>query len=142
MTKKAKSRSATGEFYYSLGWLAKNAGAISAAMPDYLLPYFENQFGTEYAPTVVDSKKRTVNGNPMQWALSMKVALPKKAQASVPAVFFDYLNPNKTALTSTSFVWDLVANYGFQFGKTQDVDKIRDSISTEYLEPFEKGYAE
>jgi hypothetical protein len=142
MTRETRPQSATGEFYHALGWLAKNAGAISATIPDYILPYFENRFGTDYTPTVIDSKKRTVNGHSMQWASSMKVALPKKAQESVPAVFLDYLSSNKASLASTSLVYDLVANYGFQFGKTQDVDKIRDSIPTEYLEPFEKGYAE
>jgi hypothetical protein len=104
LTKQDRSKCATGEFYYALGWLAKNAGSITAALPDYLLNGFERYFGTEYTPTVVDSKKRTVNGNPMQWAMSMKVALPKKAQESVPATFLDYLNPNGTALTNTSFV--------------------------------------
>lgn len=142
MAKEARPRSASGEFYYALGWLAKNAGAISATLPDYLLPYFEGQFGTAYTPTVVDSTKRTTNGHSMQWTFSMKVALPKKAQESVPAAFFNYLSSNKAALANTSFVWSLVANYGFQFGKTQDVDKIRESIPTEYLEYFERGYAE
>lgn len=139
LSKQSKSKCGTGEFYYALGWLAKNAGSISVALPDYLLNSFERYFGTDYTPTVVDSKKRTVNGNPMQWAMSMKVAIPKKAQDSVPAVFFDYLNPNGTALTSTSLVWDLVDNYGFSFGKEQDLDKIKDNIPTHCIVAFENG---
>ena len=141
LSKQSKSKCGTGEFYYALGWLAKNAGSISAALPDYLLNSFERYFGTDYTPTVVDSKKRTVNGNPMQWAMSMKVAIPKKAQDSIPAVFLDYLNPNGTALTSTSLIWDLVDNYGFSFGKEQDLDKIKDNIPTHCIVAFENGLA-
>lgn len=141
LSKQSKSKLGTGEFYYALGWLAKNTGTISAALPDYLLNSFERYFGTDYTPTVVDSKKRTVNGNPMQWAMSMKVAIPKKAQDSIPAVFLDYLNPNGTALTNTSFVWDLVDNYGFSFGKEQDLDKIKDNIPTHCIMAFENGLA-
>lgn len=134
--------SATGEFYYNLGWLAKNVGTISAALPDYLLPYFQSQFGSTYTPTVVDSKKRTVNGNSMQWTLSMKASISKKAVDKIPAFLQQYLNPTGNALTNTSFIWDLVENYGFQFGKTQDLDKIRAAIRPEYIEAFENGYAE
>ena len=61
-----KSMSTTGEFYYSLGWLAKNCGTFACALPDYLLPYFQRQVGTDYEPHTVDSRKRTVNGYAMQ----------------------------------------------------------------------------
>ena len=141
MTRKAKAQSATGEFYYNIGWLAKNVGTISAALPDYLLKYFEGHFGTEAKPTVVDSRKRTVNGYAMQWALSMKASLPKKVADSVPAFLKQYLNPTGNALTNTTFIWDIVENYGFQFGRKQDVEKIRAAIPTHCLEQFEKGFA-
>jgi hypothetical protein len=134
---------ATGEFYYALGWLANNCNALTAAMPDYILPYFEKQFDTNgYTPSVADSKQLTPAGNPSKYTLSMQIGIAKNSRDLIPAVFFDYLNKERTAITNTSFVWELVDIYGFQFGKTQDVDKIRDSIPTEYLEPFEKGYAE
>lgn len=142
LTQKDRPKSATGEFYYSLGWLAKNVGTISAALPDYLLNYFEKQFGTNYTPTVVDSKKRTVNGNAMQWTLSMKASISKKVVNTLPVFLKQYLNNAETALTNTSFIWDLVDNYGFQFGKTQDVDQIRLTVPTNCIEAFEKGYAE
>jgi hypothetical protein len=141
MTRKDKSVSATGEFYYNLGWLAKNVGTVSAALPDYLLKYFENHFGTEANPTVVDSRKRTVNGYPIQWALSMKASVPKKVVDSIPAFLKQYLNPTGNALTNTTFIWDIVENYGFQFGRKQDVEKIRAAIPTHCLEQFEKGFA-
>ena len=141
MTRKDKTKSATGEFYYNLGWLAKNVGTVSAALPDYLLRYFENHFGTEAKPTVVDSRKRTVNGYPIQWALSMKASVPKKVVDSIPAFLKQYLNPTGNALTNTTFIWDIVENYGFQFGRKQDVDQIRATIPAHCLEQFELGFA-
>lgn len=141
MTRKEKTVMGSGEFYYNLGWLAKNVGTISAALPDYLLKYFENHFGTEAKPTVVDSRKRTVNGYPIQWALSMKASVPKKVVDNIPAFLKQYLNPTGNALTNTTFIWDIVENYGFQFGRKQDVEKIREAIPAHCLEQFEKGFA-
>ena len=140
MTRKEKTVMGSGEFYYNLGWLAKNVGTISAALPDYLLKYFENHFGTEAKPTVVDSRKRTVNGYPIQWALSMKASVPKKVVDSIPPFLKQYLNPTGNALTNTTFIWDLVENYGFQFGRKQDVEKIRAAVPDFLLEYFEKGF--
>ena len=141
MTRKDKSVCATGEFYYNLGWLAKNVNTISAALPDYLLKYFENHFGTEAKPTVVDSRKRTVNGYPIQWALSMKASVPKKVVDNIPAFLKQYLNPTGNALTNTTFIWDIVENYGFQFGRKQDIEQIRAKIPVACIEQFEKGFA-
>jgi hypothetical protein len=133
--------SVVDEFYYSLGWLAKNVGTFSAAMPDYLLSFFEGRFGTEYKPTVVDSKKRTVNGYAMQWALSMKASLPKKTVNLIPNYLTPYLSTSGNAVSDTSFIWDLVDNYGFQFGKKQDINKIRSHIPSDYIDSFELGLA-
>ena len=129
------------EFYYSLGWMAKNCGAFACNLPDYLLPYFQTQFGTEYEPRVVDSRKKTANGNSMQWTISMTASIKKKAQGSVPAYLTGYLNKTGTSIANTSFIWDLVANYGFKFGKEQDVDQIRPNIPVNQIESFESGYA-
>lgn len=135
------TKSAENEFYYSLGWLAKHAGTLSVALPDYLLSYFERHFGTEVKPTVVDSKKKTINGNPMQWALSMKASIIKKASGPVPSYLVKYLNTSGNAIADTAFVWDLVDNYGFKFGKAQDVDKIRGHVPSDCLSSFEAGFA-
>lgn len=141
LSNQERTKCATGEFYYNLGWLAKNIGAVSAALPDYLLPYFRKQFGTTYVPTVVDSKKKTVNGHSMQWTLSMRASLSKKSLDTIPAFLRQYLNPTGNSLTSTSFIWDLIENYGFKFGKTQDLAKIKDSIPAHCVKYFENGYA-
>ena len=141
MTRKEKTVMGSGEFYYNLGWLAKNVGTVSAALPDYLLSYFEKHFGTEAKPKVVDSRKRTINGYPMQWALSMKASLSKKSVDTVPAFLKQFLNPAGNALTNTSFIWDIIDNYGFQFGKKQDIEQIRAAIPEYCIEPFERGFA-
>jgi hypothetical protein len=141
MTQTEMPMSTVDEFYYCLGWLASKAGVFSAAMPDYLLQSFEAHFGTDYKPTIVDSKKKTINGNPMQWALSMKIALPKKVADFVPAYLTKYLSTSRTTIADTAFVWDLVDNYNFQFGKKQDIEKIRSCIPAQYLSFFEAGIA-
>jgi hypothetical protein len=136
-----KPKSSADEFYYSLGWLAKNTGTFSVALPDYLLSSFERCFGTEVKPTVVDSKKKTINGNPMQWAMSMKASIYKKALNLVPSYLTKYLSSSGNAIADTVFVWDLVENYGFQFGKTQDIEKIRSHVPTSHMSFFEAGLA-
>jgi hypothetical protein len=141
LTQSIIPKSTVDEFYYSLGWLAKNAGTFSAALPDYLLPAFERQFGTDYKPTVVDSKKKTINGNPMQWAMSMKASLSKKALDLIPTYLTKFLSSAGNAIADTELIWDLVENYGFQFGKKQDVEKVRASVPSDYLSFFEAGLA-
>jgi hypothetical protein len=133
---------ATGEFYYSLGWIANNCGAFACSLPDYLLPYFQSQFGSAYEPHAVDSRKRTVNGYAMQWTISMTANIKKKSLDKIPAFLSQYLSKSGNAIANTAFIWDIVSNYGFQFGKTQDIDQIRATIPTEYLTYFENGYAE
>jgi hypothetical protein len=141
LTKRGKDFCASGEFHYALGWLTKNIGTISAALPDYLLPSFENHFGPDVKPTVVDSNKRTINGNPMQWGLSMKATISKKALDNIPPILKQYLNTSGNTLTNTHFIWDLIETYGFSFGKNQDKDQIESNIPAHLIEPFEKGYA-
>jgi hypothetical protein len=136
-----RAKDTTNDFYYCLGWLAKNAGAISAKIPDYLLSYFESQFGVDAKPYVVDSNKRTVNGNSMQWAIGMKIALPKKVHGLVPSMLADYLSKNGHDIANTPFIWDLIDNYGFQFGTEQDIEKIRACVPSEYIDSFELALA-
>lgn len=133
--------SAVGEFYYNLGWIAKNCGTFACALPDYLLPYFQKQFGVEYVPHVVDSRKRTVNGYAMQWTISMTASIKTKSLDKIPAFLTQYLNKTGTSIANTAFIWDLVTNYGFKFGKTQDIDQIRSTIPAYCITYFETGYA-
>lgn len=127
------------EFYYSLGWLAKHIGTVSAALPDYLASSFHKHFGAEAEARIVDSKKRTINGNSMQWTFGFKANLTKPE--NIPASLQQYLSSTGKAIANTSFIWDLIDNYGFKFGKTQDVDQIRSHVPADCLDSFELGLA-
>jgi hypothetical protein len=135
-------KSTADEFYYSLGWLAKHAGTVAAALPDYLESSFIGHFGNTTSCRVVDSKKRYPSGWTAQWTWAFTIALKKPKQIStVPAFLADKLNPSGKAVSDTAFIWDLVDNYGFQFGKTQDLDKIRSHVPSDKLSFFEAGLA-
>jgi hypothetical protein len=129
------------DFYFAIGWLAKNVGTVSAAMPDYLLSSFERHFGKGHNPRVQDSTKRTVNGLPSQWALSMTASIKKNDLENIPTILTPHLNTAGKSIADTSFVWDLVDNYGFKFGKTQDLDQIKRTIPAKYHPSFEAGLA-
>lgn len=125
------------DFFTSLGWLASHAKTLTAAMPDVIESWFVSQFG-DVKRTVVDSKKRTINGFPMQWAFSLKLAV--KNMEMLPAYFDQYKSKDGKFLSNTEFLYTLATDYGFEFGvKEQDVDKIKSHIPADYLEYFEAG---
>ena len=123
--------------YQVLGWLAKHTKSIKASMPDYMETWFVKNFGQDADRYVVDSKKKTVNGHPMQWSLSCKISF----DTEVSGILEQKITTNKKAIDNVSFVWDLVDNYGFTFGKKQDFDKILSEIPTQYVDDFRRGYA-
>jgi hypothetical protein len=123
--------------YQVLGWLAKHTKSIKASMPDYMESWFIKNFGQDADRYVVDSKKKTVNGHPMQWSLSCKISF----DTEVSGILEQKVTTNKKAIDNVSFVWDLIDNYGFTFGKKQDVEKILTEIPTQYVEDFQRGYA-
>lgn len=135
-------KSTVDEFYHSLGWLAAHVGTVQAAIPDYLQSAFEARFGTDANPYVYDSKKKTSGGFRYQWSAGFHARLKKKGLTTIPAMLANYIsdtvNSSKTIM-DTAFILDLIENYGFQFGKTQDVDNIRSRIPSEYMSFFEAG---
>ncbi len=126
----------TDEFYYALGWLAGHVGTITAKMPDYLEESFIKHFG-DVEHTTVDSTKVGPAGFTSQWHLSMEASL-KKAE-NIPAMFTKYLSQNGKKLSKTSFVWSLVDDFGFKFGKKQDVVEILRCVPIEYVYVFNEG---
>lgn len=131
--------STINEFYYALGWLVKHIGTMTAQMPDYLVTAFKKHFGEDTECTAIDSKKRTSGGYSMKWTFGFKATL-RKAE-NIPAELTPYLNSTGKAIANTSFIFDLVDNYGFQFGKKQNVNKIKEAIPAKYIDSFNMGFA-
>jgi len=131
--------SAADEFYYALGWLVKHVGTVTAVLPDYLENAFARYFGAETPCRIVNSKHRGPAGWQPQWSWSFTASIKKPDV--VPALISEKLNPSGNKVSDTSFVWDLIDNYGFQFGKKQDVEKIRSHVPASCLASFEAGLA-
>ena len=124
------------EFYYMLGYLAAHIGTLTAKMPDFLEESFVKHFG-DVKRTVVDSTKVGPAGYTSQWRLSMEASLVKAGD--IPAMLNPYLSHNGKKVSKTDFVWGLVDDYGFQFGKKQDVNEIMDHIPVNFLAMFTAG---
>ena len=133
-----KSLSFSDEFYYSLGWLAKHSGTVKAVVPDICEAEFVQYFGTE-VPFTKTEYKVGPGGWISQWGKSFTASLVKVK--TIPAYLEQYLNPKRTQVTNSEYIKDLVDNYGFQFGKAQNVEAIRQSVPAEYLPHFEAGFA-
>ena len=123
--------------YEAIGWMAKHLTSVRAAMPDFMEKWFIGKFG-DAERYVVDSKKRTANGNPMQWGLSLKLTFNAEVKGLLET---KATSQNKKVIDNVAFVWDLIENYGFQFGKEQNISQIKAEIPEQYLPDFEKGYA-
>lgn len=139
LTKASRPVSDVDEFYYSLGWLTKHAGAITAQLPDYLGSAFEQHFGVDAPKTLIDGKAKSAGGFAKKWNWSFSCGLKKLKDVTVPTYLQNVTSDISKGIHNTSFIWDLVENYGFQFGKTQDIDKIRSCIPANKLEFFEAG---
>ena len=125
-------------YYECLGWMAKHATSIKPSMPDYMEKWFDGKFDATNK-NVVDSKKRTVNGHPMQWGLSFRMSFDSEVSGMLEQ---RATSQNKKVIDSVAFVWDLIENYGFQFTKgAQDIEKIKSEIPNQYISDFEKGLA-
>lgn len=132
-------KSEADEFYFSLGWLAKHMGAVTAILPDYLGSAFEQHFGADTPKTLVDSRAKTSGGYAKQWSWEFKSTIKKLKETTVPAYIQDITTDFSKGIHNTSFIWDLVENYGFQFGKTQDIEKIKACVPAKYASFFEAG---
>ena len=139
---KERTISQAEEFYYCLGWIVRNCGAFSATIPDYCLSDFQRRFGIDYEPHLVDSRAKTSGNNSMKWAESMKTSIKKSALNMVPAYLMKYLSKSGNAISDSDFITELCSLYGFRFGKTQDIEKIRATVPTTFITAFEEGYAE
>ena len=123
--------------YEIIGWMAKHSTGIKAAMPDYMEKWFVGRFG-DVERYVVDSRKKTSGGFDYQWSLGLKISFDQDVLGPLE---LKATSKNKKVIDSVTFVWDLIENYGFQFGKAQNIDLIKQEVPEKYLQDFEKGYA-
>jgi hypothetical protein len=123
--------------YEILGWMAKHCTSVRAAMPDYMEKWFVGKFG-DVERYVVNSKKKTSGGFDYQWGLGLKITFNSEVSGPLEQ---RTTSKNKKVIDSVAFVWDLIENYGFQFGKVQNISQIKQEIPAQYLNDFEKGYA-
>lgn len=134
---KRKSVSVENTFYNDLGWIAGHVGSISAQIPDYLENWFDNRFGKTSSKTVINSLRKTSGGFAMKWNPSFTISFKKVKDEEIPASLYSQIKRNK--INNVGFVFDLIENYGFTFGKTQNIDEIRKCIPTSHIEQFELG---
>lgn len=127
------------KFYYALGWLVNHIGTLTAILPDYLGPAFEKHFGTDAPKTLVDGRAKTSGGYAKQWSWEFKCTIKKLKETVVPTVIQNVTTDFSKGIHNTAFLWDLVENYGFQFGKKQDIGKIKDTIPAQFTTSFEAG---
>lgn len=124
------------DFYSDLGWIAKHVGTIRAEVPDFAARWFETHFGFTAVKTVVDSKKKTSGGFSMKWNPSFSISF--KDTKDMPITLQQKCN-GKKSINDTAFVFDLVDNYGFKFGKEQNLDEIISSVPSDKIDSFRLG---
>lgn len=129
----------TDEFYYALGWLAAHVGSITAKLPDYLGPAFEKYFGADAPKTLVDARARTSGGYAKQWSWEFVCTIKKLKETTVPACIQNVTADFSKGIHNTSFIWDLVSDYGFKFGKKQDTLDIMRCVPIQYVPMFNEG---
>ena len=122
-------------YYETIGWLARNASTISAEVPSDLEDWFKKNFGLA-EHHVIDSSATTTGGHKMKYSVSFHASFKNE----IPAVLQTKHGVKKKAIDSVAYIWDLIENYGFRFGKSQDVEAIRKCIPTQYMHEFEAGF--
>ena len=121
---------------FIIGWLAKHVTRISAEIPDFLERYFVAHFGANAPKTVVNTSMKSSGGFTKKWSLSCQVHVDDLA--TMPPALQTVFKKSKTA-NSTSFALKLIYDYGFNFGKEQDISQIK-SMSSD-PKAFDLGYS-
>lgn len=124
-------------YFETIGWMAKHCKSVKASMPDWMENQFISMFG-DVERYVVDSKKKTSGGYSMQWGLGLKITFDKEVSGALTK---RATSKNKKVIDNVAFIWDLVANYGFKFGKKQDANAILEEVPAEYIDDFKRGYS-
>lgn len=119
-----------------IGWLAKHVTRISAEIPDFLESSFVKNFGPNVPKSIVSTDVKSSGGFVKKWSLSCQVHVDDLT--TMPPVLREIFKDSKT-VNKTSFALKLIYDYGFTFGKTQDLSQIK-SMSSD-SKAFDLGYS-
>jgi DNA gyrase subunit B len=89
---------------------------------------------TQYSSEFMDVAAYT---NGTKYSISFKASFKN----DIPAVLQSKAGVKKKVIDSVSFIWDLIENHGFRFGKSQDIEAIKKTVPATYLSEFETGIA-
>lgn len=128
-------KSKNQDFYRNLGWLAKNSN-LSANIPDFCQNWFEKTFGPDAKKTVVSTLQKSAGGYLKKFAPAFTISLSNIETAPDQIL---YIFKNRKKLNDTQYVFSLIVNYGFKFGK-QDLEDILKNIPNDMIPYFEEGY--
>lgn len=123
--------------YTILGWIARHLKALTPQVPKSMVGWFTHKFGDVENCSVIDDSKKTINGHAIKWNVSFTATF----DAKVPNELSSKASKTGKVINDVSFVWGLIDEYGFKFGKEQDIEKIKATIPTTYLSQFKAGYA-
>lgn len=130
------SKTSVDDEDFVIGWLAKHVTRISAEIPDFLESYFVAHFGANAPKTVVNTSMKSSGGFTKKWSLSCQVHVDDLS--TMPPALQDVFKKSKTA-NSASFALKLIYDYGFNFGKEQDISQIKSMSSDQ--KAFDLGYS-
>lgn len=107
-------------------WIANNCSNIVAKLPSDLEKYFIKKFGSDAPYSVIDMNKRTSGGFKMQYTFSFSVHF--KSLDNRPAELDRFFTTKGKKISNVELVSSLILNYGFKFGKEQDLEEIKKHI--------------
>ncbi len=95
-----------------LSWIERHLVSIRASMPARLQPWFDGRFPDcpADAKYVIPDDRLTSGGHKMSWGLGLVACFDEDAPFSVGG---------GKIVSNNAFVWDLVVNKGFCFGKNR-----------------------
>lgn len=130
------SKTSVDDEDFIIGWLAKHVTRISAEIPDFLESQFVAHFGANAPKTVVSTSMKSSGGFTKKWSLSCQVHVDDLA--TMPPALQEVFKKSKTA-NNASFALKLIYDYGFSFGKEQDISQIKSMSSDQ--KAFNLGYS-
>jgi hypothetical protein len=107
-------------------WIANNCSNIVAKLPSDLEKYFIKKFGSAASYSVIDMNKKTSGGFKMQYTFSFSIHF--KSLDDRPTELDRFFTTKGKKINNVELVSSLILNYGFKFGKEQDLEEIKKYI--------------